>query len=66
MFGGKQLFQQGSLVFRALERIGNAYDKQNKLEEALYYYQKSSLEFGSEAVTKKANKVPYRLYLCAR
>ena len=43
--------------YSALERIGNVYQKQNQLEKALDYFEKSVTEFRSETVLKKTNKV---------
>ncbi len=44
-------------IVRALERIGKVYLKQDKLEEALEYFEKSLTECRSDDVLKKVNKV---------
>lgn len=54
------------LVHRALERIGNVHLKQNQLAKALDYFEKSLVEFRSESVLQKANKVCWITLYCFR
>ncbi|CAB3981473.1 stress-induced-phospho 1 [Paramuricea clavata] len=54
---GREHKAEFKIIARALERIGNVYLKQDKIEEALHYFERSLTEFRSDAIVKKTNKL---------
>lgn len=51
-------------IFRALARIGNAYSKQEKWNEAVTYYDKSLTEHRNQDVVKKRVEVGVVTAIC--